>query len=350
MKRLIGILTVLWFLFNLAAVYSKSAPQGAVYSIRTASEIQPYFSSNAVAWSPDSSKIAVGNSLGVWVYSSDFTEIAHLTSDTNEIVSISWSSDSQMIAGAGASGDGHIWIWDVTTGQILQDFVGYALTITWNPQKNILAGAGGNRFTFWDTMTGQLKQSIEIPLFQKTHGETIWGICWMAEGKALAVVADRGIYVWDIIRDDYLLSKQDIERDFEIPGIYRPASCSPDGMELATQAGIYSSQSGNFVKGFASSARLSLGLSVRWSPDGSRVAINAEEIVIIIDAVTGRIIHELEQSKSDMFGMGYYDSIGWSPDGKWLAAGDGDGNVRIWNTDNFNLETVIEAPTLSANP
>ncbi|MBM3735486.1 MAG: WD40 repeat domain-containing protein [Acidobacteria bacterium] len=74
---------------------------------------------------------------------------------------------------------------------------------------------------------------------------------------------------------------------------------------------------------------------VRFSPDGSRLAVAGGNQVRITGTVEQRITSRLSQ----VFG------VAWSPDGKWLAVAGGTpgvaGAVELWSTGTFVLQQTI---------
>lgn len=80
--------------------------------------------------------------------------------------------------------------------------------------------------------------------------------------------------------------------------------------------------------------------SVKFSPDGSILAVGGYQQVRLIDASSGRLLAELS---------GHADavrSIAFSPDGKKLAAGGGEpqrgGEIRIWDTESHRLINTLK--------
>lgn len=66
-----------------------------------------------------------------------------------------------------------------------------------------------------------------------------------------------------------------------------------------------------------------------FSRDGQRLAVcrDSSSRVQILDAQTGRLLNELQHPHKVL-------SVGWSPDGRRLAAGCLDANIHLWDTDN----------------
>ncbi|OGO39209.1 MAG: hypothetical protein A2W35_16940 [Chloroflexi bacterium RBG_16_57_11] len=71
-----------------------------------------------------------------------------------------------------------------------------------------------------------------------------------------------------------------------------------------------------------------LVLSVAWSPDGGILAVAAGNSIFLYDA------SELKQFWSFEIGA-LTQSLAFSPDGLWLAAGSRDGYVRIWPVESI---------------
>ena len=70
-----------------------------------------------VQFSPDDTQIAVGSSIGIWIYDAQtYQEIDLLTDQTRGIWSCVYSPDGTILAGGGE--DGALLLWDVATGQL----------------------------------------------------------------------------------------------------------------------------------------------------------------------------------------------------------------------------------------
>jgi WD40 repeat protein len=69
------------------------------------------------------------------------------------------------------------------------------------------------------------------------------------------------------------------------------------------------------------------------SPDGTRLAVAGADLdsVPVFDVRTGDVLVELENTPS-------VNSVSWSPNGRWIATGDVDSSVRIWDAATGALE------------
>ena len=75
----------------------------------------------SVDYSPDGERIAVGGTIGVWIYDARYgKEIALLRGHTNTVNSADYSPDGKKIVSS--SWDGAVRVWDAETGDLLNTF------------------------------------------------------------------------------------------------------------------------------------------------------------------------------------------------------------------------------------
>ena len=83
-----------------------------------------------------------------------------------------------------------------------------------------------------------------------------------------------------------------------------------------------------------------------WSPDGSLIA-GAEFLLgpagedigmlVVWDAASGKQVRVLTAGLKDE----RVDTLAWSPDGKWLAAGLGGGSIMLWNMTSYRPTALL---------
>jgi WD40 repeat protein len=151
-------------------------------------------------WHPDGSLLAVGGSLGVWLYDDNLADIGHVP-DTGSLTSFAWSPDGNWLATFNEAGSLQIWSVDLEP-LILSPFQAWRFTIegyidssiTWAPDSQRLAMSIGERIQVFDISIG--KTIVTVP-------EAISPITWHPDGTKLAGVVDLGeaigkeVRVWD---------------------------------------------------------------------------------------------------------------------------------------------------------
>src|SRR5262245_33016273 len=72
--------------------------------------------------------------------------------------------------------------------------------------------------------------------------------------------------------------------------------------------------------------------SVAFSPDGRWLASgSADNAVKLWDASSGKLVRSLEGHRDSV------RSVAFSPDGRWLASGSNDDAVRLWDASSGEL-------------
>jgi len=282
----------------------------------------------AVAWSPDGSKIASGAegpSLNVWAADSGEL-LTTIATQARVIASLAWSPDSlQLASGAGGGAMNTIEIWSAQTWErirVLTGLDGWAFSTAWSPDGSVIMGSdGGGRIKFWANDTGTLLRTLS----GTPYTDYVWSVAWSPDGSRFVSGTgpfDDTVKVWDA--DSGSVS-------YELRGhaatIYS-VSWSANDRQIASASGdhtikIWDPDTGTLVQTL--SDRASPVLSVAFSPDGTQLATGSlGGTVGIWEAATGSLQATLRGQGDASY------SVSWSPDGKSLAFSSGN-LLEIWS-------------------
>ncbi|MFF5227730.1 pentapeptide repeat-containing protein [Dactylosporangium sp. NPDC000521] len=277
---------------------------------------------NAVAWSPDGTRLATGSgdrSVRVWDAVTGIQQV-QLAGHTDWVRSVVWSPDGTRVATG--SDDRSVRVWDAMSGAEelrLSGHDSWVNAVAWSPDGTRLAtGSGDRSVRVWDAVSGAEERRFS------DHGSWVNAVAWSPDGLRLASAGDdRSVQVWDAVTG---------AEELRLVGHadwVRSVAWSPDGTRLATGSDDSSVRVWDAVTG-AEELRFSGHDSpvnaVVWSPDGTRVATGSDDRgVRVWDAVSGA--EELRFSGHDS----WVSAVAWSPDGTRLATGGGDRSVRVWD-------------------
>ncbi|MBZ0317035.1 MAG: WD40 repeat domain-containing protein [Anaerolineae bacterium] len=248
----------------------------------------------AVAWSPDSTRLATANLNGavqIWDATGQQPLLTLKEPDTEFAVSAAWSPDGNKLA---SGGDGTLYIWDINTGELLLtpdvDKDGYAVSAAWSPDSSKLAvvwfAGSPNNFWILDGKTGErlLKMQSVVDMYY---------VDWSPTSDLIATAGSNQIQIWN-------------------PNLAKAQEMFGEGDEM---------------------------VSVRWSPDGSQVAGANNYRIRTWDVTTGELINRFIGHED------YTGEIDWSPDGTMLASTSDDNTIRIWDTTTGETLHIIETTT-----
>jgi serine/threonine protein kinase/WD40 repeat protein len=266
-----------------------------------------------------------------------------------------WSHDGRTLAFV-RSNDGTLRLWDDDRGLSPPHAAGAILALGWLDHKTLLWADGSNNVTALDTTTSKSKECLhlggnanglrfwlspdatrlaafdtehkQVTLYEPHAGKLlrtldtaeakdriteVWG--WAHDGKTLVACGQGNeIQLWDVAT-----GKRRPERLAAAGADF--ATLSPDGKSLAyrngNQAFVLELASGNKVGPLPGE-----GGPLSWSPRGKRLTWGYG----VCDPATGKRLTELHGAAAK--GL---DNIGWSPDGKTLAARLALGEIAFWD-------------------
>jgi WD40 repeat protein len=282
----------------------------------------------AVAWSPDGSKIASGAegpALNVWA--TDTGELlTTISTQARVIASLAWSPDSAQLANGGGGGAmDTIEIWSAQTWErmrVLTELQGWAFSTAWSPDGSLIMGSdGGGHINFWDNDTGALLSTLT----GTPYTDYVWSLAWSPDGSRFISGTgpfDDTVKIWDSASGsiDYTLRGH--------AAIIYSVSWSSNDRQVASSSGdgtikIWDPDTGALIQTL--SDRGSPVLSVAFSPDGTQLATGSlDAMVRIWDAATGSLQAALRGQGDATY------SVSWSPDGTRLAFASGN-MLEIWS-------------------
>ena len=297
----------------------------------------------AIAFSEDGTKLAVGNFFGhfrelpqiiLWDLKTQ-ERILELHDDQFEqdnVGAVFFSPDERRLISSHAAGlaGGVVKFWDLATGR-LSLMVEGASAHDISPDGRSFAGPGRNRTVrVWDATSGE-----EVVEF-KGHGNRVGQVKYSPDGKKLVSGdADGMVKVWDLERGPVpikLRVKETISLDFSPDGS-RLVSTNRDGRSNST---IRLWDTATWQEIFAIKGDRIVFRSVRFSPDGKQIALSDQHQVKICDASTGSELMTLEGHSLVV------EAIAYSPDGSRIASASLDKTVKLWDSTSgqelFTLE------------
>jgi WD40 repeat protein len=281
--------------------------------------------SNSIDWSPGGDRVLI---MGVdhnqiW----DLTELPPILSGhSSGLNKAQWSPDGMLIATG--SLDGTTRIWDAANGDLVANLEHLEAVndITWSPDSSIIALASQDgSIGVWEIATDSFE---EIP---NPDGFVFNYLAWSPDGSRFVATSETDLVgvIWDVNTGvSTLLHQGDLLCALTTP------SWSPEGDRIITgcerrdvrdtPAVIWDVETGEELGRLGGESGNSL--VVRWSPDGSSIAVGYSDIEIRIwDAGTG--LTTVKYS-------GHADPIvdlDWSPNSQRIASADYGGNIRVWD-------------------
>jgi len=335
------------FIIGVVAILLSTTPVLAVYQTNSTfeySEIiqiglkRPLFS---VAWNSLGDLILVSGEDGVYLFTSDFEQVAHFKfGDKPFIVSTVWSPNDQMAASLAY--DGQVYIWNVADGNVLttwrsHDFV-IPSSIAWSPDESKIAvGGGDGTVTVYDPV-----QRTELNILDGEEFGAINSVIWHPNSYWLTfgTRTNPEVIVWDVEQNErigrILLDTEYIIARNPDGSLMALAGVIPSKYDIPAQAVIYIWSMLEELDPLRTILVDTYGelefYSLAWHPEGVLLAgYNHDQQIRIWDVNSGQLITQLPGTRRLSTGdVPSYNSLAWNPDGTMLADVGSDGIFRVW--------------------
>ncbi len=164
---------------------------------------------NAVAWSPDGTRIASGSDDGtvqVW-NATDGGHVFTYHGHSSGVAAVAWSPDGTRIASGG--GDHTVQVWDAADGGNVYTYRGHSAqvnAVAWSPDGQRIASGGGkfdlNSWKSVDTIVQVWNAADGGHVYTyRGHSAQVNAVAWSPDGQRIASGSlDRTVKVWVVER------------------------------------------------------------------------------------------------------------------------------------------------------
>ncbi len=293
-----------------------------------------------LTYSPDGKLLAVGSSIGTWLYDANTgEEIALLAGHTKTEIAIFLSSvthharDTSVVFSSDGKTllsccwDRNIRLWDVDTHKHIATRAANGFFIQFLPDGKIL-DFSDNTIQIWEGQTLMEKfTDTGAVAFFSAKAVSPDGMTHVRENKK-----DHQLYLWDV------KTGKSVGKLSGNTESVRSIAFSPDGSILAggfrNTIRIWDTKTGKWKKSLI--VHKGSVMTLTFSPNGEMLASGNSDKNIRL--------WETKKWKHKATLSGHNDSLrnlAFSPDGKTLASGSYDGTIRLWNTQTGKEKTKI---------
>ncbi len=229
---------------------------------------------------------------------------------------LAFSPNGRLLAAASREG---IFICDTQTNILQRTLVADNATTggaEWSPDgKQLASGTDQGQVVIWDMTTGAQKAAFKV------SSSEVHSVGWSPDAKRVVTTLAGDLHVWDVATGTEITNIKGFgdgsALEWSSTGNWIAFGCT------CNEIYVWDVTSKKLV------AKLGASLApvLAMSPDGSRVATQLEKGPVRIYALPSgkELVTPTEYPRQ-------LSSLAWSWDGKWLAGGDWDGAVQVWDT------------------
>ncbi len=226
-------------------------------------------------------------------------------------------------------------LWDTATGRVVLELkeldpshthVANVQSAAFSPDGKLLAaGDSVGTVRIGRTDTGRKVREITGP-----------EVAFALDGKSLAACDERGLRIVEVT------TGREIGRIDKVRAPIRSLCVAPDGKSLAgiDDRGVCF---WDVATGRERASSPHVGAqALAFAPIGHRLATGEVTVVRLWDTETGHMLMQFRAEKPLSPDNDSFDSVAFAPDGTILAAGFGDGAVRLWDAATGELRGRLE--------
>ena len=276
---------------------------------------------STIAWSSDSVQLAWGTARGaVYIWQPPKPDTIKILLQTGPAVnSIKWSPDNSEIA---VTTFVSVHLYETDTGQeiVTMNDVGQVNQVSWvENDKRIAIGKKDGRIEIWSIENSQLLYTLQ------GHTNKVLSVAWNRDGSQLASGSEDGtVRIWDVASEKELQVSTEPHSGVSVVVWSPDSSYVASGSSLNGEIIIWHLTNNQTFTTFKADTSGSVS-QFAWSLDNQLIAATTNDNKIQM----WNTKNDNEIEISDWVSAQAY-TIGWSPNGTFIATGDRNGNLQLW--------------------
>lgn len=264
--------------------------------------------------------------------------VLNLNQHTDLVNAVAWSPDGKEIATASA--DHTVKVWDAQSGSLICTYFGHSgevYTLAWSPNgREIASGSDDNTVQVW-TFSNASGCASTPSLTYTGHTDMIDTLAWSPDGKEIVSGSwDRTAKVWDVATGKTRLTLPFTDSVTSVSWFHTGTNSTKiaigDWNEMI-QVGNWDTNTYQWTPLYSYRAKYGVN-AVAWSPNGRYLASgNGNGTAEVWDTTTGALLCTYTGHTDAV------NAVAWSPNGQEIASGSSDHTARIWSP--FTQKTLM---------